>query len=253
MNSFHIPATFGDRPCDRMLVALLKAEFQLAEEKIRWMLFLVWRDYASARDDRRTVPASAAIRASSMPVAIIESYVGWSFGAGKFVESAIASGFFVLSERSRDEADLILLDFFPANRTASKDVSLAKLGGIGKAVASARRLAEAASRQQMDFFSRSAPELLSQFGRTEIKEAAIFVTQLCRIAQFPDPTTAEWKATLISQAIPLLQDYSEGEMHQAFKWVVANRGSQELPQRVDMLMARFGEFVTKGREAYGVR
>jgi len=214
------------------------------------MAFLVWKDFGIARDDRRTVPRDAAARAASQPVAIVEQFIGFGGEPGRFVEFAIDAGFFHLVPLDETTADLVLVDFFPANHTAARDISNSKLGGISKSVNIARREADSRAKEQLGLFERTDGEVIRQHGKERIKEALFLVHQICRILGRQPPVATEWKHVLVPKALGVLDTHTEEEREVAFKWFVANRASQELPPRMDFILDRFADFVTKGRRDF---
>jgi hypothetical protein len=247
-----LPLNFGERPCDRALLANFRVAPGNLERRnyILWMALLVWRDFGIARDDRRTVPQDAAARATSQTVAIIEQFIGFAGEPGRFVEFAIDAGFFTLVPIDEATADLVLVDFFPANHTTARDISNSKLGGISKSVNIARREAEARSKEQLGLFERTDSEAVRKHGKERFKEALFLVNQICRILERQPPVAAEWKDVLVPKALGVLDTHTAEEREVAFKWFVANRASQELPPRMDFILDRFAEFVTKGRRDF---
>lgn len=248
-----LPLNFGERPCDRALLANFRAApGDLAQRgHILWMALQVWKDFGIARDDRRAVPLDPAARAACQTVAIIEQFIGFAGDAGRFVEAAIAAGFFALIPIDETQADLVLVEFFPANHTGARDISNSKRGGISKSVNLARREAEARSKEQLGLFERTESEVIKLHGKERIKAALFLVNQICRILGRNPPVAADWKDTLATKALAVLDSHTEAEREAAFKWFVANRGSQEVPLRNDFILDRFAEFVAKGRRDFG--
>ncbi len=247
-----LPLNFGERPCDRALLANFKVSHGdlIQRNYILWMALMVWRDFGIARDDRRAVPRDAATRAASQPVAIIEQFIGFVGEPGRFVEFAIDAGFFQLIPIDEATADLVLVDFFPANHTAARDISNSKLGGISKSVNIARREADIRTKEQLGLFERTESDVIRQHGKDRVRDALFLVHQICRILGRQPPVAAEWKEALAPKALAVLDTHTEEEREVAFKWFVANRGSQELPPRMDFILDRFAEFVTKGRRDF---
>lgn len=247
-----LPLNFGERPCDRSLLALLRvspADVTM-RSVVLWHAFLVWKDFGIARDDRRAVPRDAAARAQSHPVAIIEQYCGWPGDPGAFVEAAIRAGFFTLAPVDDATAELVLVDFFPANHSGARDLSNSKLGGISKGVNIARRTSESAADEQLDFFAKTANPMLDSIGKAELREAVMFVHQLCKILKRNPPASREWAEALTVKALDVLNRNSAQDLDCAFKWLFANRSSQEIPPRLDFLLDRFSDFVAKGTKDF---
>ena len=117
MMNLTLPLNFGERPCDRMLLALLRPR---KAESVLWSAFLIWKDFGIARDDRRSVPCLAEERRVCPAVAIIEQFCGWAGDPGELVESAIQAGFFLLVAVGGELAELVLVDFFPANQAVDQ-------------------------------------------------------------------------------------------------------------------------------------
>lgn len=242
-----LPLNFGERPCDRLLLARLRPATPAA---VLWSAFLVWKDFGIARDDRRLVPVAERERRGCSAVAIIEQFCDWQGDPGAFVESAIEAGFFRLAPISAEQAELVLVDFFPANHCAARDISNSKLGGIAKGVNLARRGAEAAADAQLDMFASQRHSLLEAHGKAELREALLFIHQICNVLRLAKPAAAEWQRALTVKALDVLAKHGEPAIESAFKWFVANRGSQEIPPRLDFILDRFEEFVAKGRRDF---
>jgi hypothetical protein len=248
-----LPLNFGERQCDRALLANFRVSPADAEMKslFLWMCFMVWRDFGIARDDRRAVPLDAAERAESQTVAIIEQYIGWTGQAGGFVEAAIRAGFFHLVATTDTEADLVLVDFFPANRSEARQISNSRLGGISKGVNIARREAEAGAKEQLSLFEKTDSPVLRSHTRDQVKDALFLVHQICRILHRAPPVANEWRDALTEKALAVLTGHTDAERDVAFRWFAANRDAQEIPPRLDFILDQFATFVAKGRTDFG--
>jgi hypothetical protein len=247
-----LPLNFGERACDRLLLAKLRSARDTGETHSAslWRAFMVWKDFGIARDDRRQVPLDPAARAASDTVAILEQYCGWDGPPGHFVEAAIQAGFFHLVALDAASADLVLVDFFPANRGEARQISNSKLGGISKSVNLARRDAGAAAREQLSLFEKSSNPVLQSHSKEQVKDALFLVHQVCRILRRQPPVAAEWREALTQKALGVLHSTTEAEREAAFRWFAANRDSQEVPPRLDFILDRFAEFVTHGRRDF---
>lgn len=247
-----IPLNFGERPCDRALLANLPLDARDAAVRghALWMALLVWKDFGIARDDRRIAPLCPTARMRSQTTAIIEQFIGYTGEQGTFVEAALQAGFFSLVPVDEENGDLVLVDFFPANHTAARDITNSKLGGISKGINIARRDAMARSKEQLGLFESTKSEVLKTHGKERVKDALFLVHQVCRILGRQPPVAAEWKEALIIKASTVLDAHTEAELEVAFKWFAANRNSQEVPPRIDLILERFSEFVTKGRRDF---
>ncbi len=212
---------------------------------------MVWRDFAIARDDRREVPLDSVERAGCQAVAIIEEYAGWTGTPGEFVEAAIAAGFFQVVPCTEESADLVLVDFFPANHNSANDISASKRGGIAKGLNLSRAEATKKANEQLSFFDQSGDEILSQFNRVELRDAIHFIHQLCTVLRRPAPASREWKEAITAKAIAMLKQHPVTDRDFAFKWFIANRSSQEIPPRLDFIIDQFPTFVSKGRDLFG--
>ena len=51
--------------------------------------------------------------------------------------------------------------------------------------------------------------------------------------------------TLTVKALAVLNATSASDLDATFKWLLANRASQEIPPRLDFLLDRFPEFLSK--------
>lgn len=248
-----LPLNFGERQCDRALLANLgfRGSDAAMRSSILWMAFMVWRDFGIARDDRRAVPLDPAARASSQTVAIIEQYIGWAGDPGGFVQAAITAGFFDLVPTSESEGDLVLVDFFPANRSEARQISNSKLGGISKGVNIARRDAEVGANEQLGLFEKSNNPVLQSYTKEQVKAALFLVHQVCRILRRQPPVAHEWRDTLTAKALAVLANHPEPDLDCAFRWFAANRDSQQVPPRLDFILDQFSGFVAKGRLDFG--
>jgi hypothetical protein len=243
--TFSIPNDFTQRPCDRALIAALRADGITRLEAIGLML-QIWRDFAIARDDRRVVPAAVAERAASVPVSILEDFAGYAGKVpGHLVESAIAAGFFRLTPISENEAELVLTDFFPANHSTLHGVSASQLGGIHKGLNLSARRAGQFAREQLELFRSANDPVLAAHGEADVKSALHFVGQLCDVLRWHKPQAAEWRGELAAKAIRVLRETTQSQRDNAFRWFIKNRSSQDIPPRLDFVLDRFEEFVGK--------
>lgn len=242
-----LPLNFGDRPCDRTLLAMLRDQPPAAT---LWSAFRVWKDFGIARADRREVPLDPAARAVSPAVSIIEQFAGWQGESGDFVTAAINAGFFKLEPATPATAELILVDFFPANFSEARTISNSKLGGIAKGVNIARRRAEASTIEQLDLFAKTGHSLLAAHGREELNSALLLIYQVCNMLRRPPPSATEWQYPLTVSALNLLTRHPESDREIAFKWFIANRTSPEIPPRLEFILDRFSDFVAKGQNDF---
>jgi hypothetical protein len=242
-----LPLNFGERPCDRLLLALLK---HVPSSSVLWSTFLVWKDFGIARDDRREVPLDEAERRASPSVAIIEQFAHIQGPPGDFVEACIAAGFFLLTQVGPRTADLVLLDFFPANHGEARQISNSKLGGIGKGLNLASARAKGSAKEQLDFFKQTRNPLLDTHSKSDLSAALLLVHQLCNMLHRPHPVAEEWQAALTVKALDVLATTSETDREVAFKWFIANRESPEIPPRIDLVLNSFPDFVGKGHRDF---
>jgi hypothetical protein len=250
-----LPLNFGERQCDRLLLSRLKSTHPdgARADSVQWLMFLIWKDFGIARDDRREVPLEVPARAGSDTVLILEQYCGWWGAQGAFVEAAIATGFFNLVPIDAATADLILVDFFPANHSDARDVSNSARGGIRKGVNLARRAAESDTKEQLHLFLQSGHSLMNSHNLNDLKLALLFVHQVCNLLRRPKPSVGEWQAALVVKALDVLAATSDREREAAFQWFVKNRASQEIPLRLDFVIDGFPGFVEKGVKLFGLK
>lgn len=247
--NFSIPNNFGERPCDRVLIATLRSSAVVRLEALGLML-QIWRDFAIARDDRREVPLDAAARAASQAVLIIEEFAGWYKGAGRLVESGIGAGFFSLVPQEEDSAELVLVDFYPANHAAATTVNASRLGGLQKGLGIADRVARKVAGEQLEMFRLTKDPVLAAHSEVDIKAALHFVTQLCHVLRRNQPQAAEWRAELAGKAIQVLHATTVAARDNTFRWFIMNRESPEIPLRLDFILDRFDEFSAKAQSVF---
>lgn len=243
------PLNLGERPCDRALADSLMfsspqhpAAQPLEEDAVFLMTWRVWKDFGIARDDRRIVPLDPADRALSPPVRIIERYAKWPGKPGAFVQAAIDAGFFLLVKVDAATAQLILTDFFPANRTGASDMNASKIGGSTKARNHAMRQAKTGADEQLQFFRKSDHSLLRDRDATDVKDGLLFIHQLCGVLRKQVPQAQEWQDQLLTKALAVRAALSQEAIERTFTWFIARRGSQEIPDRLDFILDQFVEF-----------
>ena len=110
------------------------------------------------------------------------------------------------------------------------------------------RQSVSAADEQLDFFARTKNPMLDTIGKTELREAVMFVHQVCKILKRNPPASREWAETLTVKALHVLDRHTAADLDCAFKWLLANRTSQEIPPRLDFVLDRFPDFVAKGRK-----
>lgn len=236
-----LPLGFGERPCDR----LLSASLSLPPESSLGLMLRVWRDFAIARDDRRSVPRDPEARASSAAVRIIESFIGWTGEPGAFVAAGVAAGFFTLLPIDEVNCQLVLVDFFPANRSGALDLSASRLGGTAKSVNSAIRKAKAGADEQLDFLRQSGHDLLRGRAEKDVSAGLLFIHQLCNVLKQPVPQAKEWKEELLVKALDVKSGHDAAAIDRTFRWLVLHRGSQEIPDRIDFVLNAFPDFAAR--------
>ena len=253
MSNLTVPLNFGERQCDRMLLHELRSSGSSPEMKclVRWMAFLVWKDFGIARDDRRSVPVDSVSRAICPAVIIIEQYIGWEGKPGQFVEAAIAAGFFQLVPLDASSAELVLVDFFPANHSHARDITNSKLGGVNKGVNIALRHAETATAEQLTLFQKTRSTLLDAHSKPDLKAALLLIHQICKVLKRPAPIAEEWQEALTVKALDVKKRHGEAAIQDTLRWFVANRDSQEVQSRLDFILDRFDEFAAKGKRDFG--
>lgn len=242
-----LPLNFGERPCDRALAAMNPG---MTTASVLWSAFLVWKDFGIARDDRRHVPADVAARAASPAVMIIEQFAQWVGVPGVLVESGIKSGFFMLVPVDHETSDLVLVDFFPANHSGSRDINNSKLGGINKSLSHSIRAAKKDADAQLSLFSSTEHSLSKVHSKEDLHQALFFIHQICHVLKRQPPVAAEWKQAITVKALDVLSKFSKPDTEVAFRWFVANRDSQLIPLRLDMVLDQFPAFIERGKKDF---
>ena len=107
-----------------------------------------------------------------------------------------------------------------------------------------------AADEQLDFFAKTQNSLLETYGKTELREAVMFIHQICNILRRPAPTSKEWKEALTVKALDVLDKHVAADVALAFKWLLSNRSSQEISPRLDFVLDRFPDFVAKGKKDF---
>jgi hypothetical protein len=248
MSTLSLPLNFGHRQCDRLLVLSFAAS-EHERFKILWMALRVWQDFATAREDRREVPADPAARTSSPAVQILEDYIQWDGEKGRFVEEGIKAGFFLLSPISEQTAELILADFFPAN-ASSRQVSVSQLGGIGKRYANVLLRAEASASDQLQLFKAQNVQPVEGASPKELKEATKLIHSICLALMRVAPKSEEWKGVLLEKAVTLVRDHSPDERESVLRWFIGNRSDQRIAQRTDLVLDQFPTFIPEAVQMF---
>lgn len=244
------PQNFGERQCDRVFLRKLGvAAPGVPAASLLWMLYLVWRDFGTARDDRREVPLDAAARADSDAVAILEAYIGWPGGPGRFIETGIAAGFFSLVAISEAQAELILADFFPAN-SSSSGISNSELGGVMKSLGKARLQSEAETSDQLRLFESQGGVDIPDATPQQVKGGVFLIHSICNTLKRAKPASEAWKSTLLAKAVAVVKEHPDGDRDLVLKWFVKNRGSQLIPTRLDFVLDQFGSFLVQARKTF---
>lgn len=245
MTTLSLPIDFGRRQCDRLLVRnLAKGDDR---GSILWQALLIWQDYATAREDRRQVPADPVARAKCDAVAILEEFIGWTGGAGEFIESAINAGFFLLTPVNGQVCDLVLTDFFPANANFAK-LSNSEVGGVGKSFSRVKRDAELAASDQLKLFEREGG--LGGLDENKARAALRLINAICNSLKRQFPVDDTWKSVLIPKACEIIRQVPEADRECVFKWFIKNRSSQRIPLRLDFILDQFKDFIPDAVSAF---
>lgn len=245
----NLPGEFGNRTCDRLLVRRLLAS-GVSRSDALWMAFLVWRDFATAREDRREVPNDPALRADSPAVAILEEYVQWQGAPGGFVEACIESGFFLLTPVSEEAAEIVLVDFFPANASIST-VTNSERGGVAKSYRNIAVKAEAAAADQLRLFETNGGAAVEGIGQREMREACMLVHSICLALKRPHPKQEEWRNTLITKAAAVCRSVPAPDRECVLRWMVLRRTDQRIPLRNDLVLDKFEDFLPDAIATFG--
>ncbi len=246
MSTLAVPLNFGHRQCDRLLVRSLAPKVE--RDSVLWKALLIWQDYATAREDRRQVPADPAARATCAAVAILEEFIGWEGESGGFVEPAIQSGFFMLTPVSEHVSDLVLTDFFPANASAVR-VTNAQAGGVGRSMNKIAERAEIAASDQLKLFERDGS--LPQMDANRARAALKLIHSICLALKRQSPVDDTWKNTLIPLAAEVIREVPAHERDCVLRWFIANRQDQRIPLRLDFVLQQFKTFIPEALAAFG--
>lgn len=251
MSTLSLPHNFGHRQCDRLLVRSL-AHRPEDRFKVLWMSYLVWQDFATAREDRRDIPADPVAMRSSPAVAILEEYIQWDGVPGDFVAKAIEAGFFLLVPVSEARAELILTDFFPAN-ASSKAVSIQELGGVGKRLKNVMLRAEASTSDQLQLFKSQNIHPVDGVTPKELKEATLLIHSICLALIRKPPQSEDWKGVLLPKAVKIVQDTSHSDRECVLRFFIKNRTDQRIPLRTDLVLDQFCSFVEEANRSFSRR
>jgi hypothetical protein len=246
-----VPAAFGHRQCDRLLIRNLAAT-GLGRAEIFHMMFLVWQDFATAREDRRRIPAADLERAKCDTVAILEEYIGWKGAPGGFIHAGIDTGFFMLTPVSEQEAELILADFYPANASATR-VSNSEAGGFAKSYKRIRSLAEIAAGDQLRLFESTGGLDIEGVTERQKKSALQFIHGICLALNRQKPADETWKTSLIAKALEIIGRTTEEQRVAVIKWFMKNRGSQRIGLRLDLVLDQFESFLPEACAAFSTK
>lgn len=246
MNQVILPLYFGERPCDRQMMAILSekdADYMLA------CMVRVWRDFAIARDDRRDVPTDPAARRKCAAVKVIEDFARWSGAAGDLVEAGIEAGFFTLVQVENGTSELILADFYPSNRPNAKSLGSSRLGGINKSVNRAQNEAQREADAQLEIFARSGA-LLEGVPKADVRAGVVLVNMVCGVLKLPRPQAQEWRESLVKKAIEVGKRYDAASIQRLMRWFVANREDPNIPKRMDFVFDRVDEFINQANREF---
>ncbi len=244
-----LPAAFGHRQCDRLLIRQLTSGPGLDRSAVFHMMFLVWQDFATAREDRRRIPAVAEARATCATVAILEEYIGWKGVSGGFIAAGIDTGFFMLTAVCDLEAELILTDFYPANSNASS-LSNSEKGGFAKSYKRLHNLAEIAASDQLRLFESTGGLDIQGITDRQKKSALQFIHGICLALNRQKPADETWKTTLISKALEIITRTTEDQRVAVIKWFMKNRDSQRIGLRLDLVLDQFESFLPEATAAF---
>lgn len=243
-----VPVNFGHRQCDRLLYLKL-ATTDHSRASIFHMMFLVWQDFATAREDRRRVPAEEAARATCPTVSILEEYIGWTSAPGGFITAAITAGFFILTPVAPGEAELVLTDFFPANAGSTR-IGNSELGGIGKSYKRLHTLAEIAAVDQLRLFESTGGLTLEGVTDRQKKTALQLIHGICMALKRQKPADETWKTSLIGKSLEILGRTTDEQRVAVVKWFMKNRDSQRIGLRLDLVLDQFESFIPEATAAF---
>ncbi len=237
-----LPHNFWSRVADRTFIGLL-ADREIARDRARICLFLLWRDYSQHGGGERLVPLDGAARSRHIAVRIMEEACEWPGPPGVMVETALAAGVLKLVEVSETEGNLALVDF-AATRGGGSGAGGGgdTLADRGTRKATRLRTALPAERDAADalgLFGSTRAELVEALGQDRLKAALGLLFQISRIMGWKNPEVTAWTREMIEEADALLRGRDRTAIDRRLEWLVQAKKDDEVPGRLDLIIKRW--------------
>jgi hypothetical protein len=233
------PLFFEDRQEDRAMVADLVSQ-GVDPNVAAFMLYRIWKEFAHGKSDRRVVDPSNL--AADRSVLMIEQFCKWSGTRGGLVSAAIAAGFLRLESVAGGGTLLVCHGFRENNNRAT---SMQSRGGLGRALKTHQREAAAAAEEREKLWSRTGGGAFKEIPAEQRREAIVFIVLVCRALGRPIPADAALTDGTFHLAIEIIRDHSEESRKAVLMWLLPNRGDASIPERIDMVLRAWPEYVTK--------
>lgn len=236
-----LPHNFWSRVADRTFIGLL-ADIQIARDRARVCLFLLWRDYSQHGGGERLVPLDGTARSRHIAVRILEEACEWPGTPGEMVDAAIAAGVLKLVEVSDTEANLALVDFSATRSAGSGSGGGDSLADKGARAATRLRTKAPAERDASDtlgLFESTRMELVEALGQDRLKAALGLLFQISRIMGWKNPEVTAWTREMIEETDALLRGRERTAIDRRLEWLVQAKNDDDVPGRLDLIIKRW--------------
>lgn len=241
------PVSFLERPEDRsFLIEMSFAEVPADTAKLT--LYRIWHDFATGGSDRRVVnPENLP---EDRQVRVLESFCGWTGTAGKLVRMGIDSGFLKIDGTAESGHSLVCCGFYPINSAwKKKGTSMQQLGAYTRVLKRDDKIAEADLTQREELWSRTGGGIFTTVPEHERRDAMKFIYRICRSRGIDVPSDAVLSAGPFRAAVECLEAQTpEKKVNNALIWIISQRSSPDLPERLDALLREWPEILKKSAE-----
>jgi hypothetical protein len=225
-----------------MVMVSMAATLGIPAASAMGFLHRLWHAVAMDPQGHRAVPAERSAWPSSRDAWVLEAGAGWLGDRGELFTLWVDSGVIELHPDAGEDAQMrvVLVGWADANRQGPGAKKLAALGGIAKARNSARKVAEGDAAELLEWYRRNRVGLHAEAGIERVKEAVIFVRQIERLMRWVPATERAFMEGAVEKSLKALDALGQ-DKDMFLSWLVANRGRDIIPGRVDLLLGEVGK------------
>lgn len=243
------PLSFLERPEDRSLLMELKF-IGIDSATASLLLYRIWADFSTGKSDKRKISSDRASLQLDRDVLLMEDFCKWEGEPGHLVISALMTGFLRYEEQDGAKY-LICQGFFPMNSAWCREgKSFQKRGGYSRSVDRQAVAVDREARERETLWSRNN-QAFDGVDEKRRGDSLRFVMQVCRVMDLPKPADDELRSGVLRMGIEILDSATDSEIKSTLVWLIGNRSDSFIPRRLDQILRKWPEIVTRAKSETG--